>query len=153
MSNCVADLDALATMSPAQLRSEWHARFRSPAPAIGTDLLRRALAWKRQARVHGGLPTSTRKMIELARIQLEKGGRVDPSIRFKAGTRLVRQWQRKTYHVLVLEDGFEFDGRHFSSLSQIARAITGAHWPGPRFFGQPELRAELQTWARGNGAS
>jgi hypothetical protein len=128
VSNCVADLDALATMSPAQLRSEWHAQFRSAAPAIGPDLMRRGLAWKRQARVHGGLPTTTRKVIEMALTQLEKRGRVDAGVKLKVGTRLVRQWQGKTYHVLVLEDGFEFDGRHFVSLSQIARAITGAHW-------------------------
>ncbi|RED11401.1 DUF2924 domain-containing protein, partial [Parasphingopyxis lamellibrachiae] len=51
------------------------------------------------------------------------------------------EWQSKTYHVLVLDDGFEHDGRHYTSLSQIARAITGAHWSGPRFFGLKKRKA------------
>ena len=98
--------------------------------------MRRAIAWKRQTWVHGGLPTSARKAIEAALSQLEKGGRLELSaLRLKMGTRLVRRWQGKPYHVLVLEDGFEHEGRRFQSLSQIARAITGAHWSGPRFFG------------------
>jgi hypothetical protein len=100
---------------------------------IGPDLMRRAIAWKRQVRVHGGLPPSARKVIEAAVTQLEQGGRVEPTaLRLKPGTRLVRRWQRKTYHVLVLEDGVEHGGRRYASLSQIARAITGAHWSGPR---------------------
>jgi hypothetical protein len=130
------DLAALATMSPAQLRAEWHVQFRTVAPPIGPDLMRRAIAWKRQTRVHGDLPTSARKAIEAALSQLEKGGSVDPSaLHLKTGTRLVRRWKGKPYHVLVLEDGFEHEGRRYQSLSQIARAITGAHWSGPRFFG------------------
>jgi hypothetical protein len=136
VSGSAGDLAALATMSPAQLRSEWHARYRTVAPPIGPDLMRRAIAWKLQSQVHGGLPTSTRKTIEAALSQLEKGSRVDTTkLRLKPGTRLVRRWQDKAYHVLVLEEGFEHEGRRYASLSQIARAITGAHWSGPRFFG------------------
>jgi len=136
MSAASKDLAALATMSPAQLRAEWHVQFRTAAPPIGPDLMRRAIAWKRQARVHGDLPRSARQRIDAALSQLEKNGRVETSlVRLKPGTRLVRRWQGKTYHVLVLEEGLEHDGRRYLSLSQIARAITGAHWSGPRFFG------------------
>jgi len=136
MNGVSKDLAALATMSPAQLRAEWHVQFRTAAPPIGPDLMRRAIAWKRQARVHGDLPRSARQRIDAALSQLEKNGRVETSlVRLKPGTRLVRRWQGKTYHVLVLEEGFEHDGRRYLSLSQIARAITGAHWSGPRFFG------------------
>ena len=53
----------------------------------------------------------------------------------KSGTRLVRQWRGRTYHVTVTDDGFEFEGQSYSSLSQIAQAITGTKWSGPRFFG------------------
>ena len=136
MSAFDLDLAALETMSPAQLRAEWNVQFRTVAPAIGPDLLRRAIAWKRQSRVHGGLPTSTRKTFEGALAQLEKNGRLEiASLRLKPGTRLIRRWHGKVHHVLVLDDGFEHDGRHYQSLSQIARAITGAQWSGPRFFG------------------
>ena len=130
------ELAALQAMPPAALRAEWRKVFRTPAPALGPDLLRRGLAWKQQARVQGGLPTSVRRGIEAAAKQLEQTGRVtSDTVRLKSGTRLLRRWRGKAYHVLVLDDGFEHEGRHFVSLSQIARAITGAQWSGPRFFG------------------
>jgi hypothetical protein len=53
----------------------------------------------------------------------------------KPGLRLVREWRGETHTVLVLEDGFEWNGNRRRSLSAIAREITGTHWSGPRFFG------------------
>ena len=53
----------------------------------------------------------------------------------QTGTRLVREWQGETFEITVLEDGFRWQGRHYRSLSRIAREITGARWSGPRFFG------------------
>jgi hypothetical protein len=53
----------------------------------------------------------------------------------KPGTRLVRQWRGRTFHVTVTDDGFVYDDRNYTSLSQIAQAITGTKWSGPRFFG------------------
>ena len=53
----------------------------------------------------------------------------------RAGTTLVRQWRGHAHTVLVREDGFEYEGRHYGSLTVIAKRITGAHWSGPRFFG------------------
>lgn len=51
------------------------------------------------------------------------------------GTQLVREWNGRPYRVEVTEAGFELDGKCYSSLSAIAKKITGAHWSGPRFFG------------------
>ena len=59
----------------------------------------------------------------------------DPTIVPKIGTILVRQWRGHTHTVLVREDGFEYEGQHYRSLTVIAERITGAHWSGPRFFG------------------
>ncbi|WP_082376880.1 DUF2924 domain-containing protein [Ahrensia marina] len=53
----------------------------------------------------------------------------------RAGTHLVREWNRRTYQVEALEKGFQLDGKTYRSLSAIAKKITGAHWSGPRFFG------------------
>ncbi len=53
----------------------------------------------------------------------------------KPGLRLVREWRGETHHVLVLEDGFEWNGERRRSLSAIAREITGTRWSGPLFFG------------------
>ena len=52
-----------------------------------------------------------------------------------AGTRLIRQWQGVEHCVTVLDDGFEYEGARYRSLSAIARAITGTRWNGPAFFG------------------
>ena len=133
----------LAAMSPAQLRAAWREQFRKPAPSIGPDLLRRGLSWQIQSRVCGGLRPSVKKAITKAQKQLERTGSVGSNrdLKIKTGTRLVREWRGKTYHVLVLDEGFEHDGRRFDSLSQIAQAITGAHWSGPRFFGLKKVKA------------
>ena len=60
--------------------------------------------------------------------------------RIKSGSELVRTWNRSTYRVVVMEKGFAWEGRTYSSLSEIAFAITGTKWNGPRFFG---LRSRL----------
>lgn len=135
-------LAALGAMSPAQVRAAWREQYRSLAPNIGPDLLRRGIAWRIQARMHGGLTVAARRAIDKCLVQLEKAGEVGRPRDFeiKTGTRLVRSWQGNTYHVLVLDDGFEHDGRRYVSLSQIAHAITGAHWSGPRFFGLRKRR-------------
>lgn len=129
-------LDPLYAMKPAELRSRWREVYRNVAPDIGPDLLRRGIAYRLQERGQGSLTRSTRREIER---QIKRLGRNDgvsvstPSL--KSGTRLVRSWRGRMHQVLVLEDGFEFDGRRYGSLTQIASDITGAHWSGPRFFG------------------
>ena len=130
------ELGHLATMKPAELRSRWHEVYRSVAPDIGPDLLRRGIAYRLQERGQGSLTSSARRDIERQIKRLGKddgGGVIAPSL--KPGTRLVRSWRGKMHQVLVLDDGFEFDGRRYASLTQIAGDITGAHWSGPRFFG------------------
>ena len=68
--------------------------------------------------------------------EFEKGARsFDPDIVLKTGATLVRQWRGHTHTVLVGDDGFEYEGRRYRSLTVIAERITGAHWSGPRFFG------------------
>ena len=52
-----------------------------------------------------------------------------------AGARLVREWGGEIHEVIVVENGFEWRGRRWKSLSSIASEIIGAHWSGPRFFG------------------
>ena len=68
--------------------------------------------------------------------ELEKRGAFfDPAVVLKTGTTLVRQWRGHTHAVSVRENGFEYEGERYRSLSVIAKRITGAHWSGPRFFG------------------
>ena len=64
----------------------------------------------------------------------------------------MREWRGKTHAVVVTEDGFEYAGKTFPSLTKIAHAITGAHWSGPRFFGlirKPASTGQLRSDATG----
>jgi hypothetical protein len=130
-------LAELPGMSPAQLRAKWRECWRKPAPDIGPDLLRRGIAWKLQSRIYGDVPTHIKRELERAAESLRRGEELlnakRPSL--KPGTRLVRSWRGKVHRVLVLDHGYEYDDRRFSSLTQVASAITGTHWSGPDFFG------------------
>jgi hypothetical protein len=61
--------------------------------------------------------------------------RAAPAVTLRPGTKLVREWHEQVHTVSVLEEGFEYRGGRFRSLTQIARQITGVHWSGPLFFG------------------
>ena len=131
-------LAALADLDAVDLRAEWRRLYRSHPPLhIRRDLLVLAIAWKLQERVHGGLTTAQKRKLAGIAEDLRKNGDLSagPAIRLKPGLRLVREWRGETHTVLVLEDGFEWNGERRRSLSAIAREITGTHWSGPRFFG------------------
>src|SRR3984893_18181414 len=82
--------------------------------------------------------------------EFEKGARsFRPGIVLKPGTTLVRQWRGHSHTVVVREDGFEYDGQRYRSLSVIAEKITGAHWSGRRFFGVSRPARRLGVPARG----
>ena len=136
MSMLDAQLEELTVLTPAQLRARWREVHRSPAPDVGPDLLRRGIAYRLQERVHGKLSSVTLRKLERLARKLEAGEDVlQRDVSLKPGTRLMRSWHGTVHQVLVCDSGFEFDGRRYRSLSQIARDITGAHWSGPRFFG------------------
>jgi len=77
-----------------------------------------------------------RQLAELVRTMSEKSDLAKArTITLKPGARLVREWDGETHEILVVEDGFEWRGKTWRSLSAIARELTGTHWSGPRFFG------------------
>ena len=129
----------LATMSPAQLRAEWRRLFRGQIMpgGLGRDLSVRAMAWRLQEQAQGSLSLATRKELTRLSKQLADTGDIDVSsaLGLKPGTKLVRRWHGRTYQVLVLDEGFQFEDRHYRSLTPTARQITGSAWSGPRFFG------------------
>lgn len=136
MTSVEKQLAALATMRPAQLRALWRDVWRRPAPDIGPSLLRHGIAWKLQARVHGDVPSYVRREIDAVLTRLRRGEPVAaPRPSLRPGARLIREWQGRTYAVIVLERGYEHDGRQYRSLTQVARAITGTHQSGLKFFG------------------
>ena len=146
MTHIDDQLAGLAAMPPARLRAEWRRLHRGQALLEGMtpSQMKRAIAWRLQEKTHGGLPPARLRELDRLAQQLETDGEIDigegPSL--KPGSRLVRHWHGKAYHVTALEDGFEFEERHYSSLTQIAREITGAAWSGPRFFGLKRVGSE-----------
>ena len=116
-------------------------------PAFGSGLLARALAHELQAKTLGALSKADLKRLG----NFGLSGRLDPTTGVaKPGTWLSRTWHGEVYQVVVLEAAFEYRGERFSSLSEIARRITGTHWSGPRFFGLKSPRVgRLEISAHG----
>jgi hypothetical protein len=127
----------LLDRSTPELRLAWrHLHRTDPPQGLSRDLLIRALAHQLQERAAGGASRALRRRLQILAGELEKkSASFDPGIVLKTGTTLVRQWRGRAHTVLVREDGFEYEGQHYRSLTVIAERITGAHWSGPRFFG------------------
>ncbi|WP_370715510.1 DUF2924 domain-containing protein [Sphingomonas sp. IW22] len=124
----------MAVLSPAELRSEWQAMMGEAPPDLPPSLLRRALAYRVQEEVHGGVPAPVQRMLDL--LSRDPAAQpVEPEVKLKPGTRLLREWNGRLHTIQVVEDGLIFENRRYRSLSQVARQITGAQWSGPRFFG------------------
>jgi hypothetical protein len=119
-----------------ELRREWRRLYCQP-PRISRDLLIRGIGYRRQEILHSGLNKSTRRKLKTLAKMFRTTGRVapDPGLSLKPGARLIREWHGRTHTVTVTEEGFEHAGASYSSLTTIAKEITGAHWSGPRFFG------------------
>ncbi len=148
MTRIDEQLAGLAKMTPARLRAEWRRLYRGrtlPEGLTASQLVR-AIAWRMQEKANGGLPPEKLRQLDRLAEQLETDGEIElePHQSLKPGTRLVRHWHGKVHCVTVLDEGFEFEQRHYSSLTQIARHITGAAWSGPRFFGLKNRRGETQ---------
>lgn len=129
-------LAEVCSLSREELVARWVKFYKHPPPkAVKRGLLERGIAYHLQSRRLGGLKPETRRSLVAiaAGVEAELNVAVTPSL--KPGTRLVREWHGKTYQVNVTDNGFEWGGDEYSSLSEIAKAITGAKWSGPRFFG------------------
>jgi hypothetical protein len=127
----------LLDRSTSELRLQWRQLHRTgPPQGLSRDLLIRALVHQLQERAADGASRVLRRRLQTLVGEFEKrSASFDPGIVPKTGTTLVRQWRGHAHTVLVREDGFEYEGQHYRSLTVIAERITGAHWSGPRFFG------------------
>ncbi|WP_206419884.1 DUF2924 domain-containing protein [Minwuia thermotolerans] len=136
-------------MAREELTVLWQRRWRRPPPkGLSRRLLEGNAAWLLQAEASGGLTAATRRRLDALARSSGSGadGAVDGSApirevpsagrrNLRPGSRLIRQWHGRSHVVEVTDAGFTYEGRHFTSLTAIARAITGAGWSGPRFFG------------------
>jgi hypothetical protein len=140
-----AAVAGLAALDAHQLRLQWRNHLGGAAPThLPRWLLLRVLAYRRQAAALGDLDKASLRVIRAS-----QGGAIDfaarpfnnrkPTTRdgigLNSGALLVREWRGKLERVMVLDKGFAWNGKTFGSLSQVAKAITGASWNGHRFFG------------------
>jgi len=98
-------------------------------------LLIGCLAYRIQENAYGELSAATRTRLRNIAQKLECARAQPTQIRIPPGTRLIRQWREQRHEVTVLESGYAYRGHRYSSLSAIARVISGMHCSGPRFFG------------------
>ena len=141
------ELDRIRSLDLEKLRSEWRRLYYSGPPKISRDLFILALGYRLQEIEYGGLGKSTRRKLQTLAKGLRKTGRVGPvpSLSLKPGARLVREWRGRAHTVTVTEDGYDYAGTSYPSLTKIAKKITGAHWSGPRFFGLPSPGTKRAT--------
>jgi hypothetical protein len=132
------------------LRARWQSVFqRPPLPHVPRHLLFAVLAFRFQADRFGDLDHETRKVLD--RVDPKESGsamagRLESLDRKRAdltpGTVLVREWNRQSHRVMVLAEGFAWNGQTYDSLTKVAFAITGTRWNGPRFFGLRDKQAK-----------
>jgi hypothetical protein len=132
------ELDRLPVMPIAQLRVRYREVFRTEPPkAFGPDLLRRSIAHRIQEKAYGGLSRSAQRLFDqmIKACAAKPNGKLVLPRRIKPGSVLVREWKDRSHRVMVLAEGFAYEGKTFGNLSEIASLITGVRWNGPRFFG------------------
>jgi len=135
------------------LRARWKSTFRQQPPYhLPRHLLFAVLAYRLQAGELGDLDPATARLLRqiataggtfgASRLTQELGRR---RAELKPGTILMREWKAQAYRVMVVDEGFAWNGKTYDSLSKVAFAITGTKWNGPRFFG---LRDKISPEAR-----
>jgi Protein of unknown function (DUF2924) len=132
------------------LRARWQSVFRRPAPLhLPRHLLFAVLAFRIQVDRFGDLDHETRKVLDRTDVNdlgSAMAGRLESLDRKRTdltpGTVLVREWDRKSHRVMVLANGFAWNGQTYDSLTKVAFAITGTRWNGPRFFGLRDKQAQ-----------
>jgi hypothetical protein len=132
------------------LRRQWRAHLSGEPPAhLQRWLLIRVLAYRLQADAFGGLDKSIRRILRSGKDDGvgapfdRRAPQTREGVGLKAGALLVREWNGKLERVMILEDGFAWNGQTFGSLSQIAKAMTGTTWNGHRFFGLRQEKAAV----------
>jgi hypothetical protein len=135
MSSTPTNIAALESLGLRELRAEWAKHYGAAPRLRSPDLLRLILAWRLQAKAHGGLNVDLRRKLKRTGPALTEGLKLGP------GTRLIREWDGRTEDIIVEKNGFRWRGASYPSLSAIALAMTGTRRNGPRFFG---LRGKSQ---------
>jgi len=134
-----AEVDRIWSLGIAALRARWRLMFGGSPPArLSKNIIKRLMAYRIQEDAFGGLDREMKKLLD----RLARSGkpRAELNRRLMPGVVLLREYQGKRHTVTVVPEGFSWQGTTYTSLSRIARAITGTAWNGPRFFGLRDTR-------------
>ena len=143
-NSVLRQLMALQKMHEPELQEKWRDLYGSEPPQFKMTFLKKRLAYRIQELFYGGLSNEAKSKLaklagndSLANLIRKKDADKGPGShgRILPGTRFVREWNGNRYEVTAVEDGFEFDGRIFRSLSAVATEITGTKWNGLVFWG------------------
>ena len=150
-NSMAARIRTLQGMTTAELREEWRRVLGEEPRSNNKAWMWKRLAWAIQAKEYGGLSARAQQRLEellpyaemwmpLGRKAFQGVGTATGSTQngrkvLKPGTVLTRPYKGRTIAVTVLEDGFEYEGQRYGSLTAIAKAVTGSHWNGWHFFG------------------
>jgi hypothetical protein len=152
-------LVTLPQLSEENLNDHFRRLYGSEPPArMRRPLLIRAIAYRLQEKARGGLKPATRRLLAsiAGDATARRTVRVATERKLMPGATLVREWHGVQHRLTVLEDGVQFGGKRYRSLSEVARKITGSRWSGPLFFG---LKGTVKEHQKGtvkehqNGAS
>ena len=131
-------IQELPRLPKLELQALWQELFAEPThPRLRRNLMIPILAYRIQEQAYGGLKPSTYKRLQKLAADLDQNRKTPSPVapQLKAGTKLLRQFQGEMHEVLVVDQGFEYRGKRYESLSEIARQITGTRCSGPLFFG------------------
>jgi hypothetical protein len=128
-------INRLNQMSTRDLHQKWNDLFGTDAGQHGRQYMIRRLAYRLQELIYGGLSRKARAQFQELTEDTKAKKHKSQVTNLQAGTRLLREWHGQNYEVIVQDNGFLFNGKTYRSLSAIARAITGRHCGGRRFFG------------------
>ena len=128
-------LAELPNLSTTELRKKWVEYCQSEPPSFNKTFLVRGLAIRYQELAYGMLPSSDERRLNKLAVEDEEPEQIKlPADRLMPGIKLVREWKGVEHCCTVLDNGFEYLGRRFGSLSAVATAITGTKWNGAVFF-------------------
>ena len=121
---------ALTQMDKEELVAKWQDLFGTTPPEYGTLFMRERLAHRIQELFYGGLPEMLKnQMLSQKKLQKRNAGILKP------GNRIVREWHGVKHEVIIRNNGVEYQGVIYRSLTAVAKKITGGHWNGRHFFG------------------
>jgi hypothetical protein len=140
----LAEVAALPKRPTKELNALWRKYFDNDPPQAGKSYLVRRLAYRIQELAHGVGSRVTNDLLNtMANATVKKITKPPESgTSLTPGTRLIREWNGMEHFVTVMDQGFEYQGRKFRSLSAVAKAITGTHWSGPAFFGMKRSKPQ-----------